>query len=67
MCTQIRSFGIPPIPHCNCKNISKLEGICGGVEHKELGTFLPEFMGVWRSEAHVRVTNSWSTLTVQSK
>lgn len=41
--------------------------MCGRLGHTELVTFFAEFMGVWHSEAHVRMTNSWMTLTVQSK
>lgn len=74
MRTQFRIFGrfwflFFVFFFCNCKNTGKLDWICGGAGHKELGTFffLPEFMGVWHSEAHIRVTNSWITLTVQSK
>lgn len=30
---------------CNCKNIGKLDGICGGAGHKELGTFFARIHG----------------------
>lgn len=39
-------------------------GFAVGRGIKSWGHFLPEFMGVWHSEAHIRVTNSWITLTV---
>lgn len=42
-------------------------GFAVGWGIKSWGHILPEFMGVWHSEAYIRVTNSWVTLTVQSK
>lgn len=54
MCAYISSF-FPPL------FLLSATWIGGRLGLKELVTFffffLPEFMGVWRSEAHVRVTN----------
>lgn len=48
MCTQFRifrSFFFSFFFFCNCKNTGKLDGICGGAGHKELGTFFARIHG----------------------